>query len=48
LIKRIVLKLNLSKDGVKQIFIEHNSRSEKSLRLPLSTEQAWASVDKEL
>ena len=48
LIKRIVLKLNSSKDEVKQIFIEHNSRSEKSLRLPLSTEQAWSSVDKEL
>lgn len=48
LIKRIVLKLNLSKEEVKQIFIEHNSRSEKSLRLPLSTEQAWSSLDKEL
>src|SRR3989338_1777077 len=48
LIKRIVLKLNLSKDEVKQIFIEHNSRSEKSLRLPISTEQAWSSLEKEL
>jgi len=48
LIKRIVLKLNLSKDEVKQIFIEHNSRSEKSLRLPISTEQAWSLLDKEL
>lgn len=48
LIKRIVLKLNLNKDEVKQIFIEHNSRSEKSLRLPISTEEAWSSLDKEL
>ena len=48
LIKRIVLRLKLSKDEVRQIFVEHNSRSEKSLRLPLSTEQAWSSVDKEL
>ena len=48
LIKRIVLKLNSSKDEVKQIFIEHNSRSEKSLRLPISTEQAWSSLEKEL
>lgn len=48
LIKRIILKLNLSKDEIKQIFIEHNSRSEKSLRLPLSTEEAWLSLDKEL
>lgn len=48
LIKRIVLKLNLRKDEVKQIFVEHNSRSKKSLRLPLSTEEAWLSLDKEL
>lgn len=48
LIKRIVLKINLSKDETKQIFVEHNSRSEKSLRLPVSAEQAWLSMDKEL
>ena len=48
LIKRIVLKLKLSKDEIKQIFVEHNSRSEKSLRLPVSAEQAWLSMDKEL
>jgi len=48
LIKRIVLKLKLTKDEIKQIFVEHNSRSEKSLRLPVSAEQAWLSVDKEL
>jgi len=48
LIKRIVLKLNLPKDEIKQIFIEHNSRSEKSLRLPLSAEKAWQSLQKEI
>ena len=48
LIKKIVLKLDLNKDDVKQIFIEHNLRSEKSLRLPISTDQAWSSLDKEL
>src|SRR3989344_380016 len=48
LIKRIVLKLNLSKDEVKQIYIEHNSRSEKSLRLPLSAEKSWQSLEKEI
>lgn len=48
LIKRIVLKLNLSKEEIKQIFVEHNSRSEKSLRLPLSVEEAWISLDKEI
>ncbi len=48
LIKRIVLKLKLNKDEIKQIFLEHNLRSEKSLRLPVSVEQAWLSMDKEL
>lgn len=48
LIKRIVLKLNLNKEEIKQIFVEHNSQSEKSLRLPVSTEQAWSSLNKEL
>ncbi len=48
LIKRIVLKLNLSKDEVKQIYIEHNSRSEKSLRLPLSAEKSWQSLEKKI
>lgn len=48
LIKRIVLKLKLDKDEVKRIFVEHNSRSEKSLRLPLSVDEAWTSLDKEI
>lgn len=48
LIKRIVLKLDLSKEEIRQIFVEHNSRSEKSLRLPITTEQAWSSLEKEL
>ncbi len=48
LIKRIVLKLNLSKEEIEQIFVEHNSRSEKSLRLPLSVGGAWILLDKEI
>lgn len=48
LIKRIVLKLNLNKNEIEQIFIEHNSRIGQSLKLPLSPEQAWPSLDKEL
>jgi hypothetical protein len=48
LVKRIILKLNLSKKEVKQIFIDHNSRSEKSLRLPLSVERAWILLNKEI
>ena len=47
-INKIVQKMNLSKDEIKHIFIESNLRSEKSLRLPLSTEQAWLLLDKEL
>jgi len=48
LIKRIVLKLNLGKKEIKRIFVEHNSRSEKFLRLPLSVEKAWQSLEKEI
>jgi DNA-directed RNA polymerase subunit RPC12/RpoP len=48
LIKRIMLKLKLDKDKIKQIFIEHNSRIEKSLRLPLSAENSWQSLEKEI
>lgn len=48
LIKKIMLESNLNKDKIKQIFIEHNSRLEKSLRLPLSTEKAWQSLGKEI
>lgn len=48
LIKRIVLKLKLNKDEIKQIFVEHNSRIEKSLRLPISAEKLWQSLEKEI
>lgn len=48
LIKRIVLKLKLSKDEVKQIFLGHNSRIGQSLKLPLSSEKSWPSLEKEL
>jgi len=47
LIKRIVLKLKLSKDEVKQIFLEHNSLVGQSLKLPLPPEKSWPSLDKE-
>ncbi len=40
LIKRIVLKLKLSKDEVRQIYLEHNSRVGQSLKLPLSPEKS--------
>jgi len=48
LVKRIVLKLKLSRDEIKQIFLEHNSRIRQSLKLPLPPEKSWSSLDKEL
>ena len=48
LIQRIIKELNIDKDEVKKIFIEHNSRIEKSLKLPLSAEDAWQSLEKEI
>lgn len=48
LIKRIVLKLKLSEDEVRQIYIDHNLRTEKSLRLPFSAEKSWQSLEKEI
>ncbi|HDH28098.1 MAG TPA: hypothetical protein ENH13_03090 [Euryarchaeota archaeon] len=47
-VKRIIEKLKLGRDEVKQMFVEHNSRIEKSLKLPLSPETCWTSIDKEL
>lgn len=47
-IKRIMLKLNLNKNEIRQIFIEHNLHIGQSLKLPLSPEQAWLFLDKEL
>lgn len=48
LVKRTAVKLSFDKNKIKTIFIEHNSRIEKSLRLPVSTENAWQSLEKEI
>lgn len=48
LIQMIMRKLNMASEDVKQIFIEHNSRIGKNLRLPLTPEQCWTSLEKEL
>jgi len=40
-IRLIAKKLRLDHDEVKLLFIEHNSRLQKRLKLPLSTEDAW-------
>jgi predicted RNA-binding Zn-ribbon protein involved in translation (DUF1610 family) len=47
-IKRIVQKLKLSKDEVRQIFLEHNSSTGQTLKLWLSPDKSWISLDKEL
>lgn len=48
LVKRIMKKLSFDKNKVKTIFIEHNSKIEKSLRLPISAESSWQSLEKEI
>ncbi len=48
LINRIVKKLGFDKDKIKSIFIEHNSRIEKSLRLPVAAEKCWLVLEKEI
>ncbi|MDP2650663.1 MAG: hypothetical protein Q8P04_01035 [bacterium] len=47
LIEKIMKKLNLSKDDVGKIFIEHNSRIGKNLQLSLTPEECWSSLEKE-
>lgn len=48
IIKRIMKKLNFDKNSVKSSYLEHNFRVEKSLRLPLSAENSWKSLEKEI
>jgi hypothetical protein len=48
LIRRIVKKLGFDKEKVKSIFIEHNSRVRNSLKLPLTAEKCWISLEKEI
>lgn len=44
-IQRINKKLNLSKDAMKKIYIQHNQKVYTSLRLPLSPEVSWQKLD---
>lgn len=48
LIRMLEKRLLLGKEELKNIFIEHNSRVEKSLNLPLSPLECWESLNKEL
>jgi hypothetical protein len=45
---QIIKKLNLTKEEIHHIFMEYNSRIERNLSLPVSTEQCWSSIEKEL
>lgn len=47
-VKRMMKKSELSEDMVMSIFIEHNSRVERSLKLPLSPDECWSPLKKEL
>lgn len=47
-IRSIVKKLKFDKNKVKSIFIAHNLKIKKSLKLPLSVENCWQSIDDEL
>lgn len=47
-IQRIMRKLNISNDEARTIFVEYNSHIGKNLCLPLSPEEGWGSLDKEL
>ncbi len=47
-VRQIASRLRVVNDSIKKVFIEHNSPVWQSLRLPLSPEQCWISLDKEL
>lgn len=47
-IKRIIKRLEIDKEKVKDIFLTHNSEIESSIGLPLSVTQCWLSLEKEL
>ena len=44
-IQQINKELNLTKDQIKEIFYEHNLKVEKSRKLPLSVQDAWAILE---
>lgn len=44
----IVKKLNLDNEEVKNMFFKHNSKVEKSLKLPLEVEKCWKKLEKYL
>lgn len=47
-IKEVQNKAIKSNEDIRDIFLEHNSKIEKSLKLPLSIEESWQILQKEL
>lgn len=48
LVNKMMKKLDIDKEKIKSIFINHNSLVEKSLKLPLSAESAWLLLSEQL
>lgn len=47
-IKLIMKKMSFDKEKINTMFIEHNSKIEKHLRLPIPAKRAWQSLEKEI
>lgn len=47
-IKKIIKKIEFNQEKIKEIYIKHNDKIEKALKLPLSPEKCWESIEKEL
>lgn len=47
IIRRLIKKLKIDKNNAKSIFIAHSLKIQKSLKLPLSAENCWQSMDDE-
>lgn len=44
----LIKKFKITFDEVKQIFLQHNQRVEKSLKLPIKPDNAWEKIEPEL
>lgn len=45
---KLIKELNLAKDEVKTLFLQHNKKVENSIKLPLSVEKVWEKIKTEL
>jgi hypothetical protein len=48
IVQLVICRLAIGNDKIKSLFVEHNSQIAKSLSLPLSTEDAWPLLEREL